>query len=408
MPPLRSDSEFRKLWLGQAVSEVGSWVSGTALPLTAVVLVGATPAQMGVLSAVGSGSALVIGLFAGVLADGALRRPILIWSDIARALVLATIPAAALLHLLTYTQVLAVAATVGAVTVFFDVAYQSYLPSLIPEEQLFAGNRFLGMSTAAAEVVGPFLAGALIQIVSAPVTIMLDAASFLVSAGSVASIRRPEHVRVRAPRMEILAGARVIRAHPLLSALALRAITSHFAWGMMAALYVLYAIGTLRMTTLALGLTIALGGAGSLAGAHFSERISIRLGTARVFFLSALATGVLNLLIPLSTLWPSLALLLLGTAQLVGDAAWTVYITNEMTLRQRVVPADVLGRVNAAMQTASQGMLPLGALAGGFLAARFGIPAALWTSAVVFLGSCLWLLMAQHAGSEFAALNERN
>lgn len=410
MPRLHSDTAFRKLWLGQSISEIGSWVSTTALPLTAVLLLGATPAQMGILSAVSSGAALVIGLFAGVLADRMLRRPILIGSDIFRAILLASIPLTAVLHLLTYTQLLAVAATTGVITVFFNVAYQSYLPSLIREQDLPEGNRLLGMSSAGAEVIGPLLAGILIKFVTAPIAILLDAASFVVSAASVAAIRRSEPPR--APRQqtrfieEALAGAIAIRANAMLFALALRSITACFFGGMTYALYMLYAVRNLHMSTAALGLTIALGGAGSIAGSYYAERIATGLGVKRAFFLSALASGLLTLLIPLSTLFPSFAVMFLCTAQLFGDAAATVYITNKLTFQQRVTSGNVLGRVNAAMQIASQGTIPLGALAGGFIASDFGIPVTLWISAIGITASCLWLLMARNAGPQFPTLQQ--
>jgi MFS family permease len=407
---LHSDIEFRKLWLGQSVSEVGSWVSTTALPLTAVLVLGATPAQMGILAALAGGSALLVGLFAGVLVDRMPRRPILIWSDITRALLLATIPLAAAFHLLTYTQLLAIAAATGVITVLFNVAYQSYLPSLIHEPDLPEGNRLLGISSAGAEVIGPLLAGILIKIVTAPIAILLDAASFVVSAASVAAIHRAEPPRV--PRRqagfigEALAGAIAIRANPMLFALALRSITACFFGGMIYALYMLYAVRNLGMSTAALGLTIALGGAGSIAGSYYAERIAIRLGMGRMFFLSALSSGLLMLLIPLGTLYPSFAVLFLCTAQLIGDAAATVYITNKLTFQQRVTSGDVLGRVNAAMQIASQGMIPLGALAGGFIASGFGIPPVLWISAIGITSSCLWLLMAGNAGPQLSTLQQ--
>jgi MFS family permease len=392
------------------VSEIGSWVSTTALPITAVVSLGATPAQMGILSAVAGGSTLLIGLFAGVLVDRMLRRPILIWSDVTRALLLATIPLAAAFHLLTYAQLLAVAAATGVVTVFFNVAYQSYLPSLIHEADLPEGNRLLGMSTASAEVIGPLLAGILIKLISAPIAILLDAASFVASAASVATIHRTEAACT--PRQhtrfieEALAGAIAIRANPMLFALALRSITACFFGGILYALYMLYAVRDLRMSTAALGLTIALGGAGSIAGSYYAERVSARLGRGRAFFLSALSSGLLTLLIPLSTLYPSSAVLLLCTAQLFGDAAASVYITNKLTFQQRVASGEVLGRVNAAMQIASQGMIPVGALAGGFIASDFGIPVTLWISAIGITLSCLWLLMARNAGPQLSTLQQ--
>lgn len=392
---LPGDSEFRKLWLGQTISEIGSRISREGLPLTAALLLGATPAQMGILNALTGGAALVFSLFAGIVVDRLRRRPILIWSDIGRALLLGTIPWAAVGHWLSYSLVVAVAGAVGVLTVLFDIAYQSYLPSLIDKEELGRGNRLLGMSSATAEVLGPALTGGLIQAITAPRAVLLDALSFLVSAASVAAIRRPENPREPSDRPhwreEAAAGARAIARHPILRALALRSMTAYFFGGVFFGLYVLYAVRVLHMSVVALGFTIALGGAGSLVGAWMAERVSLSLGSGRAFFASALVIGAANLLIPMASLDPSDGVLYLGASQLVGDAAWSLYLVNEVTLRQRVTPEQILGRVNAAMQIASRGVLPLGALAGGFLASAAGMPDAMWVAATGVLLSSGWL-----------------
>lgn len=350
---------------------------------------------MGVLAALGSASALVFSLVAGVIVDRMSRRPIMIGSDFARAALLGTVPLAAALHRLTYAHVVTVAALAGILTVLFDVAYQSFLPSVVAPDQLADGNRVLGVSSAAAEVLGPGLTGVMIRLVTAPLAILVDAASFLVSAFSVLLIRTRETRRAPSAQShwleEALEGAKSIRANRLLVALAMRSIFAFFAMGLSFSLYMLYAIRTLRLSTVQLGFTIALGGVGALLGAWLAERISLRLGAGRAFLNAAVVIGISQLFIPLASLRPRWGMLCLGIQQLVGDFAWGVYAINELTLRQRITPPEVLGRVNAAMQIASRGILPLGALAGGFIASAIGVPAALWIGATGVLLSAAWL-----------------
>ncbi|MDQ6693959.1 MAG: MFS transporter [Chloroflexota bacterium] len=195
MPPARSlwrHGDFVKLWVGHTVSRFGSRISDDALVATAVLVLAATPQQLGWLVAVGSAPVLLIGLFAGVLVDRTRRRPVMIATDFCRALLLASIPVAYAFGVLTITQLFVVAGLSGVLTVFFDVADQSYLPGLVERENIPEGNSKLGLSGAVAEVAGPALGGTMIQLLSAPVTILIDAASFLVSAVSVMLIRKPE------------------------------------------------------------------------------------------------------------------------------------------------------------------------------------------------------------------------
>jgi predicted MFS family arabinose efflux permease len=359
-------------------------------------VLGATPAQMGILSAIGSASTLLFSLSAGVLADRVKRRPIMIAADLGRALLLGAIPVFAGLHLLSIAQLIAIAAVAGILTVLFDVAYQSYLPSLVGSVDLLEGNRLLSISGATAEILGPSLTGILVQLISAPRAILLDALSFLVSGASVFAIRVPEPAPQpsgeAAILAETLAGFRTILAHPTLRLLLLRAVFAFFSMGPVFTFYVLYPIRILHLRPAALGLAIALGGAGSLSGGLSAQRLSKRIPARLTFFLSAVITGVATLFIPLAAVWSRYALLCLCIQQFFGDFAWTIYAVNETTLRQTASPPAVLGRVNAAMQLASRGMLPIGALFGGYIAGSFGIVNTLWLGSAGVLLSTLWLL----------------
>lgn len=394
-------SDFRKLWVGQTISEIGSRITREGLPLTAVMLLGATPAQMGVLSAASSISVLLVSMAAGVIADRYRRRPLMIGMDLARALLLATIPLAAGLGALSFGQLLVVAVMAGVLTVQFDVAYQSYLPSLVPREDLFEGNRRLGMSAATAEVIGPAVTGVLIQAMTAPRAILLDAVSFLVSAASVWLIRteEPQPVPERHESMwhEALLGARTVWAHPVLRALALRSVVFYFSVGLYFPLYVLYAIRVLHFSTSTFGVLIAMGGVGALTGAYLSDHFAKQFGSGRTFLTTALFQAMTQALIPLASYDARFSIICMGASQFFGDLAWSVYNVSDMTLRQHAVSENLLGRVNAFFQLASRGVLPLGALIGGSLAGVIGIPATLWTGFVGCLISCAFLLPARTA-----------
>jgi MFS family permease len=219
-----------KLWIGETISGIGSRITREGLPLTAVIVLGATPTQMGILSATGGASVLLFSLWAGLIVDRVRRRPVMIAADLGRALLLSSVPVLAVMHVLSIAHLITVAALTGVLTVLFEVAYQSYLPSLVGQDDLFEGNRLLSISSSTAEILGPSITGVLVQLITAPIAILLDALSFLVSAISVWLIRVPEPPAHTTPheslREEILGGMKVILAHPLLRALFLRAILS--------------------------------------------------------------------------------------------------------------------------------------------------------------------------------------
>lgn len=388
--------DFAKLWAGQTISEVCSRITREGLPLTALLTLKANAAQMGVLSAIGSASVLVFSLGAGVAVDRLKKRPVMIAADLGRAVLLSLIPLAALRHALSMTLLIGIAVAAGVLTVLFDVAYQSYLPALVPAEDLLESNKRLALSSSAAEMAGPALTGVLVQAITAPLAILADAVSFLVSACSVWAISKPETAPERSGETpflsEALDGFRFIWTHPALRALLLRSATAFLFMGLISPLYLLNAIRVVHLTTAALGIAIALGGAGGILGAWLAPRLSTRHGLGPMFFVTAILLGCAQLLIPLSSEFPRVGFLCLCGQQLGGDFVWTIYAVNETALRQLLAPGQVIGRVNAAMQLASRGMLPFGALCGGFLAERIGIPATLFLGAGGVLLSSAWLV----------------
>ncbi|HEX4960534.1 MAG TPA: MFS transporter [Thermoanaerobaculia bacterium] len=404
---LWANADFLKLWTGQTISELGSRITREGIPLAAVLVLHAGTVQMGFLAALSGGAVLVFGLVAGVWVDRLRRRPMMIATDLGRAAILVSIPAAAVAGVLSMGQLYAVAALAGVLTVFFDTAYQSYLPSLVGRDEILAGNSKLALSSSIAEVAGPGLTGVLVQLITAPVAILFDAVSFLFSALMVGLIRKPEPPPVRhEPEhlvAETLAGLRFIVRQPLLRALALRSVTFFIFVGFLAPLYVLYAIDVLHLKPATLGVVIALGGVGAMVGSFLAPRIVSRFGLGVTFVVTSLVQGATTLFLPLAGLQrmagiPAFAVVCLMIPQLFGDMAFMVYTINELTVRQEVAPENVLGRVNAGMNLLARGMWPIGSLIGGSLAAAIGVRDTLAIAAVGVLLSTGWLFASSLRG----------
>jgi MFS family permease len=391
---------FALLWTGQAISELGSHITGQGLPLVANLVLGATSVQMGLLVALGMFPVLLIGLLAGVWVDRLRRRPILIIADLARALLLLSIPVTALLGWLRIEQLYSIAALVGVITVFFDVANQAFLPQLVTREQIVEANSKLSASSSLAEVGGPTLAGVLVQGLTAPIAIVFDALSFLISALCVGLIRvrepRPS-VGTERPHVwrDIRAGLHVIVATPVLRAIMLCSSTRNFCGGAFAALYSLYVIRELGMTPLLYGVFVGAGGAGALLGALLANRLAQRFHIGRILVGAALLDGIVMPLTPLAGGSKVAIVFLLILGQLVGDCAYTIYEIHALSLCQELVPAHLLGRANASMRVLVAGMVPLGALLAGFVATAIGMRMTLLIAACVCcLVSPLWLLFS--------------
>ena len=397
---LWKDSDFVKLWLGRAVSNFGSGITGIALPLTAVLVLGATPIQMGILGALDGVSVLVIGLLAGIWVDRVRRRPLLIATDLGRAFILSTIPLAALLGVLSIRQLYVVAVLAGMLTVIFNVASPAFVPSLIPPESLVEGNSKLGMSDSLAEIGGPAVAGPLVQLISAPFAILFDALSFLFSACCLGLIHTPEppptaREQRKSLWYDLVEGLRMVLKNPLLRALAGSAGTFSLFGNFIGALYALYVIRQLGAPPIFLGLLIATGGVSALVGALLAERVVRRFGLGRTVGMGLFMYGATGLLIPLAGGSVALALSLLFFSQLIGDASVSIYLIAEVSLRQSIVPANVLGRANASMLLLSQGVAPLGALLAGILGGMIGLRLTILIGVLGVMLAGTWLLLSQ-------------
>ena len=409
MTSLWRHPDFQRLWVGQTVSQLGSVVTRTALPLVALLVLGAGPWELALLVVVASLGVLLVGLVAGAWVDRLRRRPLLIANDIARAALLFWIPLAHGLGLLRIEQLYAVAFVEAALGALFDAAYPAYVPTLIGTDRLVEGNGKLAMSASIAEIGGPGFAGALVQLVGAPFAMLVDAISFVVSAASLALIRAPEPERPpRAAKArilhEVVEGLRVVRRHAIVRPLAARSFPDHFFGAFYGVLYSLYLLQELHLDPLLLGIVISAGGVGSLVGSAFASRVVGAMGIGRAMIGMALGASFLGILTPLAQGPLAVATLMVFLPQLIGDGLKTVEGVAEISLVQGIIPDRVLGRVNATLDVIAHGIgYPLGALAAAFIAERVGVRGAIGLGWAGMAASTLFLICSPIPGIRSAA-----
>jgi hypothetical protein len=413
-------ADFMKLWTGETVSLFGTRMGDVAIGFAAVIALKASPFQMGILAASRIVPTLVLGLFAGVWVDRMRRRPILIGTDIGRFIVLGTIPIAAMFAALTMPQLYAVILAYSALDLFFDVAYRSYLPSLVAGEDLLDANSKLTASAGVAEAGGFALSGWLVQWLTAPFAILIDAISFLASALAIALIRKPEpapapRARDTSVAREIAVGARLIFSDGRLRAFGMIAVVGGFANSLVSTMYMLFVINALGFQPGILGVIFAVGGASSLFGALAARRAADTLGTGMAMVVGLALEGVALMLLPIARGAGPGSIALLVAQQLVGDCAATVYFINAVSLIQTVTPKPMLGRVNASLRFVGLGSVLVGqlvaGLAGGIIGLRATIAigaAGLWVTAALLAFSEVGSLtgMAEHAAPSVVGADE--
>ena len=388
---------FLKFWAASAISDVGSQVSALALPLVAALMLGATPWQMGLLSAAGSLPTLLVGLFAGVWVDRVRRRPLLIAADLGRAAILLTIPLANIWGLLRIELLYVVALSAGVLTVLFDVTFLSFVPSLVAREQLVEANSKIEATSSAAQVVGPGLGGVLVGALGAAFAVVIDALSFVASALFISSIRVTEPSPSGAGRgvaAEIGEGLREVFTHRILRVLAGCSATSNLFGRMFLAVYVLYMTRDLGLGSVGVGLVFATGGFGALAGALVAGPVTRRFGPGPTMIGAQLLFGLTGMLVPLAVLVPRVALPMIVASEFGQWMAVTAYYVNAVSVRQAMIPDRLQGRVNATMRFIAGGALPIGALIGGALGGVIGLPLTLVVAEFGMLLAFLWLLLS--------------
>ena len=391
---------FVHLWGAATVSTFGSLVTRTALPFTAILLLDASPSAIGVLRVAELLPGFLLGLVAGAWVDRLRRKPILIATDLGRALLIVTVPVAAFLGWLGLGQLYVIAALVSALSVFFDVAYQSFLPSLVKNEELVEANSKLSAAMSVAEASAFSSAGWLIQLQTAPVAMLIDALTFIASAGLVARIQEPEFqidsstVGSRPTiASDVVEGLRAVWREPILRGMVVAGLGQNLAFGLVGTVFLLYVNQEVGFDPGILGMIFAVGGVSSLLGAMIAGRLT-HFGTGAVMVGSLLLAAIGEAFVPLATAANAIGVLFLVGQQIVADSALTIYDINQVSLRQAITPAHILGRVNASVRVSEFGAILLGTVAAGYIGETVGLRETLWLAVALSLLAAVALALS--------------
>lgn len=377
--PLWRNGAFVRVWAAATISIFGSLITRMALPFVAILVLGAGPFEVAILRSLDVLAALVFGLAAGAWVDRLRRRPVLVWADLGRALLLASVPLAFVFGVLSLAQLLAVTLLTAVLSTFFDAADNAYLPTIVRKEELVDANSALTASGSAAEFTAFGISGFLIQVFTAPIAILVDSVSFVASALLLGSIRTAEDPPPPiAERRRILAeirdGVALVRRDPVLRALAFSEMTQGMLWGVFGATYLLFAFDVLQLGPAAIGLITGAGGLGSLIGALAAGRAARRWGIGMTAVVGLLLAALGNAFVPLAPAGaPVVAAAFLVAQQLVGDGGVTIYAITEQTVRQSTVDNRLLGRVASTMVVASGAAQLVATLGAGALAEVLGL-----------------------------------
>ncbi len=385
--------DFVKLWTGQTISVFGSLITGTALPFTAILALHASPMQVALLSAANHVPGLAFGVAAGVWVDRLRRRPVMIAADLGRAAILLSVPIAYAFDALTMGQLYAVALSAGVLTIFFDVAYRSYLPTLVSREELIEGNSKLAATASVSEFAGFSVSGWLVQLFSGPIAVLVDAVSFVVSAVFLRTIRTPEPAPPPPEERpgalaEAVEGMRAVARDPLLRSLAGATPFASFGTGMFFATYMVFVTRGLGFHPGLLGVIFGLGGISSLFGAVLAAGFARRYGIGLSMIAGLGMMGISMLFIPIAQGATIVAAGLLIAQQISGDGMFMVFDINATSLRQAIAPERMLGRVNAFNRMLDLGFTLAGILVAGAIGQTVGLRPAL------YLGACSMLAAA--------------
>ncbi|WP_436762331.1 MFS transporter [Streptosporangium sp. V21-05] len=381
-------SGFRNLWAAQTVSLFGTQITLLALPLAALLLLDASAFEVSLVWAVEYVPILLVGLPAGVWLERLPRRPVLILTDLLRGVALLAVPVAVWLDVLSMPLIYAVAFAIGLGTLFFDVAQLSYLPELVEEDKLVDANGKLELSRSVAQLGGPGVGGFLVQVLSAPLALLADAITYLVSAVFLLFIKVEERKPAPAERLglrrEIAEGIRFVFSHPLLRPLILCATLAELAFAAVLALQIVYAADELHLSAGVIGIVLAVGNAGGLVGALAAEPFSRRFGTGAAFITSIVLFSGGTILLPLST-----GPVVFAAGLFVIYVGAYIFNVLQVSLCQIVTPPRLLGRMNSVFRFVTWGMIPLGATVGGLLVAPLGLREVFWIAAVLTVLSML-------------------
>lgn len=398
---LLKQPDFRNFWLGHTVSSFGVQITTVAIPLIAALTLEASALEMGILTAVEFLPFLLISLFVGVWVDRKPKRPMMIGSDIMRAVVLIAIPIGILLDVLTMPILYVIAALVGINTVIFEIAHVSYLPTVVKNDELVEGNSKLEFSSSSATVVGQSIGGALIQVFSAPLSILFNVGTYLLSALYLAFIKQQEEP-LEVPEgtkqnmwVDIREGATFVFQNHVLRPILFGTVIFNLFTYVIEPIFILYITRTLALAPVYIGLIFSMSGVGALLGAFMAGPMVKRLGIGKTLVFSLFLAGFVSLIIPVATLLPTLPAVMLIMAMYMIDAAMViVYNINQRSLRQAITPQHLQGRMNACIRMFGMGVVPFGAVLGGWLGDIMGTTPALIVGAIGLMSASIFIIFS--------------
>lgn len=387
------DKNFNKFWTGESLSHFAVQLGAVALPVISVDLLHASESQLGYLNAASTAAFLLLGLPAGAWVDRWFKRPTMIWANLARGIAIAVVPTLYFLGLLELWHLYVVAAVIGIATVFFDVAYQSFIPMLVAPGLISRANSRMEATAQLARLAGPALGGLLLKIVSAPVLLLADAVGYLVSWWFLLVTRDHEaeyrEKRGTPPprnlRREIAEGLGFVFRQPAISRITLASFLTNFASTATFTLVPIVILRLLGFSAFQYGLIMTLGAVGGLLGAGAAGRIARRIGTANAVRFSTLAGAMSVFCYPFALALPDRAssLVVLIAGSFIGNGAVLTYNVTQVSLRQRLCPPHLLGRMNASVRFIVWGIMPISALAAGWASEAIGVGNFLWITALL-------------------------
>ncbi len=384
-----------KFWTGQTISVFGSQFSGLAIPYAAQVILHATPLEFGILGSLGNLAFLLFSLPVGVYVDRHRRRRTMIYADLGRASMLAFVPLSAFLGFISMSLFYVVSFVVGLLTVFFEISYQSYIPSLVRHSQLVEANGKLEATRAISTGAGPFIAGIVIGIVTAPVACIADTLGYLSSAGFLSWMRRAEAAIEQSTKStvnDMREGLRIVLGERRLWQIAACTSTSNMFSGGIFAIAVPYFVQAFGLDSLQIGVLFSVSAVGGVMGALVASRIADRIGVGSSIILNAFLFGLPSIGLYLAA--GQFAPVPIGLSLFVTGFGVVVYNVNQVSYRQALVPKDLQGRMNATMRFIVTGSIPIGALIGGILGQAFGYREAVGICVVGLSVAFLWVLFS--------------
>ena len=391
------DRNFLTMWSGQAFSQFGSQIQELAIPVLAVLVLGASEFQVGVLNAAGVAAFLVVGLPAGAWIDRMRKRHVMIWADAVRAVALAMLPLLWWLGVLQMWHLYAVALVVGVATVFFDVSYQSIVPSLVRPSQIAEANGKFQSTYEIANIAGPGIGGWLVGILTAPIAILTTVGTYLISFVALLFTRDNEPSREpedRAPILhEIWEGLRFVFTERLLRRIVATTGTSNFFNTISMTMLPIFLLRELGLSPASMGVILSLGAVGGLVGAIATPHIVRWIGEARAIPISSIGFSLVGVFLPLAAVVPAFAFPLLVAQGFVASFTILLYNITQVTFRQRITPPRLLGRMNASVRFVVWGVMPIAALLSGVLGTWLGVVATMWIAAIGEIFSALFVII---------------